>query len=92
MTIEEESIALLLQQLQELCIEMQTQKQQLQEENNSLQAELQAVQNLQLRNHLLVTTTVIPATPTPYKQSYPCPCHLDIKPFTREDPKDYPPF
>jgi hypothetical protein len=71
---------------------MQTQKQQLQEENNSLQAELQAVQNLQLRNYLLVTTIVIPAIPTPYKQSYPCPCHLDVKPFTRENPKDYPPF
>jgi hypothetical protein len=67
MTIEEESITLLLQQLQELCIEMWTQKQQLQEENNSLQAELQAVQNSQLRNHLPVTTTVTSATPTPYK-------------------------
>jgi hypothetical protein len=91
-TIKEESVALLLQQLQELCIEMRTQKQQLQEENNSLQAELQAVQNSQLRNHPPVTTTVTPATPTPYKQSYSCPCYLDVKPFTGEDPKDYPPF
>jgi hypothetical protein len=90
--MEEESVALLLQQLQELCTEMQTQKQQLQEENNSLWAELQAVQNSQLRNHPPVTTTVTPATPTPYKQSYPCPCHPDVKPFTGEDPKDYPPF
>lgn len=43
MTMEEESVTLLLQQLQELRTEMRTQKQQLQEENNSLQAELQAV-------------------------------------------------
>jgi hypothetical protein len=90
--MEEESVALLLQQLQELRTEMRTQKQQLQEENNSLQAELQAVQNLQLRNHPPVTTTVTSAIPTPYKQSYPRPCYLDVEPFTGEDPKDYPPF
>jgi hypothetical protein len=47
---------------------------------------------LQLRNHPLVTTTVTPATPTPYEQSYPRPRHPDVEPFTGEDPKDYPPF
>lgn len=46
MIMEEESVILLLQQLQELRTEMRTQKQQLQEENNSLRAELQAVRNL----------------------------------------------
>ncbi|EAA65145.1 hypothetical protein AN0003.2 [Aspergillus nidulans FGSC A4] len=90
--MEEESVALLLQQLQELCTEMRTQKQQLQEENNSLRAELQAVQNSQLRNHPPVTTTVTSATPTPYERSYPRPRHPDVEPFTGEDPKDYPPF
>ena len=54
--------------------------------------ELQAIWNLQLRNHLPVTTIVTSATPTPYKQSYPCPRHPDVEPFTGEDPKDYPPF
>jgi hypothetical protein len=92
MTMEEESVALLLQQLQELRTEMRTQKQQLQEENNSLRAELQAVRNSQLRNHPPVTTTVTPATPTPYERSYPRPRHPDVEPFTGEDPKDYPPF
>ncbi|CBF81852.1 zinc finger CCHC domain-containing protein [Aspergillus nidulans FGSC A4] len=92
MTMEEESVALLLQQLQELRTEMRTQKQQLQEENNSLRAELQAVRNSQLRNHPPVTTTVTSATPTPYERSYPRPRHPDVEPFTGEDPKDYPPF
>ncbi|EAA64859.1 hypothetical protein AN2027.2 [Aspergillus nidulans FGSC A4] len=90
--MEEESVALLLQQLQELRTEMRTQKQQLQEENNSLRAELQAVRNSQLRNHPPVTTTVTSATPTPYERSYPRPRHPDVEPFTGEDPKDYPPF
>ncbi|CBF89606.1 hypothetical protein AN0376.2 [Aspergillus nidulans FGSC A4] len=92
MTMEEESVTLLLQQLQELRTEMRTQKQQLQEENNSLRAELQAVRNSQLRNHPPVTTTVTSATPTPYERSYPRPRHPDVEPFTGEDPKDYPPF
>ncbi|CBF71484.1 uncharacterized protein ANIA_10846 [Aspergillus nidulans FGSC A4] len=90
--MEEESVTLLLQQLQELRTEMRTQKQQLQEENNSLRAELQAVRNSQLRNHPPVTTTVTSATPTPYERSYPRPRHPDVEPFTGEDPKDYPPF
>lgn len=92
MTMEEGSVTLLLQQLQELRTEMRTQKQQLQEENNSLRAELQAVRNSQLRNHPPVTTTVTSATPTPYERSYPRPRHPDVEPFTGEDPKDYPPF
>jgi hypothetical protein len=92
MAMKEDSVTLLLQQLQELRTEIRTQKQQLQEENNSLRVELQAVRNSQLRNHPPVAPTVTSGTPTPYERSYPRPRHPDVEPFTGEDPKDYPPF
>lgn len=90
--MEEGSMAILLRQLQELRTEMQVQRQQYQEENDSLRAELRAVQNQQPDTCAATTTTTTPSILEAASFGRPRPRHPDVEPFNGEDLKDYPPF
>ena len=90
--MEEGSMAILLRQLQELRTEMQAQRQQYQEENDSLRAELRAIQSQQPDMRTTTASIATPPVPEAPSLNRPRPRHPDVEPFTGEDPKDYPPF